>query len=140
MEAIHLIHGLIALCGKGGFALEKWISNSRVVLQAISEEQRAKELKTLDLDIDKLPMERALGLQWCVETDAAFSVDWCIKPADFGPVKQGQLHHFSDASEGGYGTVTYICLMNEEDRIHISFLRGKGRVTYLYLLYTHSPT
>lgn len=50
--------------------LEKWISNSRVVLQAISEEQRAKDLKMLDLDIDKLPMERALGLQWCVETDA----------------------------------------------------------------------
>lgn len=26
-EAIQLIYGLIALCGKGGFALEKWISN-----------------------------------------------------------------------------------------------------------------
>ncbi|XP_016522029.1 uncharacterized protein LOC107834739 [Poecilia formosa] len=69
-EAIHLIKDLVALCEKGGFTLEKWISNSRVVLQAISEEQRAKDLKMLDLDIDKLPMERALGLQWCVETDA----------------------------------------------------------------------
>ncbi|XP_014834503.1 PREDICTED: uncharacterized protein LOC106912190 [Poecilia mexicana] len=69
-EAINLINDLVALCEKGGFTLEKWISNSRVVLQAISEEQRAKDLKMLDLDIDKLPMERALGLQWCVETDA----------------------------------------------------------------------
>lgn len=57
---------LVALCGRGGFTLEKWISNSRVVLQAISEDQRAKDLKELDLDRDKLPVERALGLQWCV--------------------------------------------------------------------------
>ena len=42
--------------------MEKWISNSRVV-------RRAKDFKMLDLDIDKLPMERALGLQWCVETN-----------------------------------------------------------------------
>ncbi|KAK7880408.1 hypothetical protein WMY93_032954 [Mugilogobius chulae] len=65
-EAIHLIHDLIALCGKGGFVLEKWISNSHVVLQAISKEERAKELKMLDLDIDKLPVERALGFQCSV--------------------------------------------------------------------------
>lgn len=50
--------------------MEKWISNSRVVLQAISEEQRAKDLKELDLDRDSLQLERALGLQWCVGTDS----------------------------------------------------------------------
>lgn len=62
---------------------------------------------------------------------AAFSVDRCIRPADFGAIKQAQLHHFSDASEGGYGTVTYIRLVNKENKIHISFLLGKGRVTPL---------
>lgn len=67
-EAAQLIHGLIAVCGRGGFSLEKWISNSRAVLRGLSDEQRAKELKMLDLDDDKLPVERALGLQWCVET------------------------------------------------------------------------
>lgn len=50
--------------------LEKWTSNSCIVLQAITEDQRAKNLKELDLDRDKLPVERALGLQWCVETDS----------------------------------------------------------------------
>lgn len=32
---------LTALCKKGGFALEKWISNNRDVLQAITTKQRA---------------------------------------------------------------------------------------------------
>lgn len=148
-------------------------------MQAITEDQRAKDLKELYLDRDKLPVERALGLQWCVETDsfrfkmemkqqpftrrgmlsasssvydplgflapvtlpakmmqqelcrrscgwddelppdilphwekwledldqlAAFKVDRCIKPVDFGAVKLAQLHHFADASESGYGT------------------------------------
>ena len=69
-EAIQMIGGLTALCQKGSFILEKWISTSRVVLQAIKVDQRAKDLKELDLDRDKLPVERALGLQWCVETDS----------------------------------------------------------------------
>lgn len=69
-EAIQMIKDLSALCKRGGFILEKWISNSRAVLQTIAEEQRAKDLKELNLDRDNLPMERALGLLWCVESDS----------------------------------------------------------------------
>ncbi|KAK0152604.1 hypothetical protein N1851_005873 [Merluccius polli] len=182
-EAVQTVQDLVALCRKGGFILEKWISNSRTVLQTITEDQRAQGLKELDLDRDKLPMERALGLQWCVETDSfrfrlevkqqpftrrgmlsvnssvydpfgflapvtlpakmmqqelcrrsygwddslpqdilhqwkswledldllvTFNVNRCIKPVDFGELCHAQLHHFADASEGGYGTVTYL--------------------------------
>lgn len=167
--------------------MEKWISNSHGVLQAIAEDQRAKDLKELNLDRDKLQVERALGLQWCVETDsfkfkmeikqqpltrrgmlsitcsvydplglmapvtlpakmmqqelcrrgcgwddalphdilhqwkrwledldllAALKVGRCIKPVDFGEVR-----HFADASEGGYGTVMYIRMLNQETTI-----------------------
>lgn len=200
-EAIGMIRDLTALCHKGGFILEKWISNSRAVLQAISEDQRAKDLKEINLDRDKLPVERVLGLQWCVETDSfkfklemkqqpltrrgmlsvtssvydslgflapvtlpakmmqqelcrrgcrwdddlpkdilpqwkrwledldqltAFSVRRCIKPVEFGTV-----HHFADASEGGYGTVTYIQMLNQKNEIHVALLLGKARVTPL---------
>ena len=69
-EAVLLIKDLTALCLRGGFYLTKWVSNSRVVLQAVAEEHRAKDLKELDLDRDSLPLERALGLQWCIESDA----------------------------------------------------------------------
>lgn len=61
-DAIHMIRDLTALCQKGGFTLEKFASNSRGVLQAVTAERRATDLKDLDLDRDKLPVERALGL------------------------------------------------------------------------------
>ncbi len=50
--------------------MSKWISNSRAVLAAIPPEDRAKEVKELDLSKDQLPLERALGLQWFVQLDA----------------------------------------------------------------------
>ncbi|KAL4008074.1 hypothetical protein ACER0C_001926 [Sarotherodon galilaeus] len=68
-QAISLIQDLRALCAAGGFKLTKWISNSRAVLASIPEDDRAKEVKELDLERDCLPIERALGVQWCVESD-----------------------------------------------------------------------
>ena len=50
--------------------MEKWISNSRAVLQTIAEDKWAKDLKELNLDRDKLLIKRALGLLWCVESDS----------------------------------------------------------------------
>lgn len=58
-----MIMNLIAICQREGFNLTKWISNNRKVLQSIPEEHKSKNLFELDLDLDKLPMERALGLQ-----------------------------------------------------------------------------
>ena len=68
--AMQRVQELSALCKRGGFVLEKWVSNSRSVLQTIAEDQWAKDIKELDLDRDKLPIERALGLLWCVESDS----------------------------------------------------------------------
>lgn len=68
-EAKQVMKDLGTLCKQEGFVVEKWISNKRNVLQSIPENQWAKDLKELNLDGDKLPIERALGLLWCVETD-----------------------------------------------------------------------
>lgn len=54
---------------KGGFKLTKWISNDRKVLESIPEILRAKDVKDLDLREGILPIERALGVKWCVNTD-----------------------------------------------------------------------
>lgn len=59
----------------------------------------------------------------------AFNVAGCIKSVDFGEVVCAQLHHFADASEGGYGAVTYLKMLNQQCHIQISFLLGKFRVT-----------
>lgn len=194
---------LTALCHKGGFNLGDE-QNSRSVLMSIPGDIRATEMKELDLDTDQLPMERALGLQWSVESDKfmfrtlvqewpqtrrgilsvvsslydplgflapftmptklmlqeicrrnlkwddqispSFSRQWsgwlsdlqkmsgsrvdcCIKPQNFGTSVTAQIH-FSDASEAGYGTVSYLRL-EDGDNVHVSFLVGKARVAPL---------
>lgn len=67
------------MCSKGGFRLNKWLSNHFSVLAIIPEEERAKEVRTLNLDREKLPMERALGTQWDVESDT-FTFSTVLKP------------------------------------------------------------
>ena len=68
-SAIRHVSDLRILLSKGGFHLTKWSSNDRSVLKNIPVHDRAKEVKTLDLEQDKLPIERVLGMQWCAESD-----------------------------------------------------------------------
>lgn len=205
-EAVALIQEVRALCALGGFRVTKWTSNSRKVLASVPEEERASGVQNLDLDKDSLPLERALGVQWCIESDALkFKVtiqrkvltrrgllsmvssiydplgilspiilpvkgilqelcerkhgwdddmpetlvrkweQWithlhklselevrrCVKTHDFGAATEARLHHFSDASERGYGTCTYLVLKNEEHEEQCSFIMGKARVSPL---------
>ena len=64
-HAITLAHDLRELLSKGGFHLTKWSSNSRKVLQSIPSEERAKEVKDLDLNQDKLPIESIRSAMVC---------------------------------------------------------------------------
>ncbi|XP_038069094.1 uncharacterized protein LOC119738319 [Patiria miniata] len=68
-EAISLINQTKDLCSRGGLHLHKFVSNSRDVMECIEPKQRAKGIQDLDLIHDTLPVERALGVQWCVESD-----------------------------------------------------------------------
>lgn len=205
-DAVNLVSDLQALLLRGGFRIAKWVSNSRDVMQSIPVTARAKGVQDLDLDHDSLPVDRALGVEWNVESDAFcfkmalaeqkitrrgilstlssvydplgfvapcmlkskgimqelcklhlqwddpipegltakwsswlqdieklsdFKIDRCIKPPGFGSIKSTQLHHFADASEIGYGTVTYLRLENDNGRVHCSFIIGKSRVAPL---------
>ncbi|XP_061191724.1 uncharacterized protein LOC133199952 [Saccostrea echinata] len=166
-NATGLIKDVQRLLTRGGFHISKWISNNRDVMMSIPISERAKEVKGLDLDYDALPIERALGVQWCVESDvfcfnievnkkpltrrgilsmissvfdpwfcdlqklSEFKIDRCVKPIGFGTVCFAQLHHFADASELGYGTVSYLRLENVNNDVHCSFIMGKSRVAPL---------
>lgn len=80
-EALKIAHELLALCSKGGFKLNKWASNNRTLLLSIPENSRSEEMKDLDFDQDILPVERALGVQWCTETDSfEFKINIQEKP------------------------------------------------------------
>ncbi|XP_052378933.1 uncharacterized protein LOC127931174 [Oncorhynchus keta] len=69
-QAIALTKNLRDVCSQGGFKLTKWVSNSRTVLASIPDEHKAKQIKEMDLDREKLPVERALGIRWNIESDA----------------------------------------------------------------------
>ncbi|VDI07764.1 Hypothetical predicted protein [Mytilus galloprovincialis] len=198
-KAIALISNIQSLLKQGGFRIAKWISNDRDVINSVPVEERAKEIKDLDLDQDSLPIDRALGVQWCVDSDkfhfnidvkdkpatrrgilsmtssvfdpleissavlsswqklgigwddaipqvlsekwtqwlcdleklSEFKVNRCLKPSGFGEIVAADLHHFADASEIGYGVVSYLRIENEEGNTYCSFIMGKSRVTPL---------
>lgn len=60
-----------------------------------------------------------------------FEVSMCMKPPGFGEVTSVQLQHFCDASEHGYGTVTYLLLKTKNKEIHNAFVMEKARVAPL---------
>ncbi len=205
-EAVALIKSSQAVCASAGLKLHRIMSNRREVFESVPENERAKGLKDLVLKVDPLPIERVLGVTWCVENDTfGFRIelkdrpltrrgilstvssiydpngyvapvtligkqilqqmckdqlDWdsplpndlrpvwekwrsdihlleklhinrCFKPGNFGHVKAIELHHFSDASEYGYGQCSYLRQVNEQNRTHLAFVIGKARVTPL---------
>ena len=69
-EAVKLIKNVKQMCNSGGFNLHKFVLNNKEVIKSIPEHDRADGVKKLDLDLDSLPLERTLGIQWCVESDS----------------------------------------------------------------------
>ena len=59
------------------------------------------------------------------------TVPRCHRPSKFGEIKTVEFHHFSDASQNGYGQCSYLRLTDSRDRIHCSFAMGKTRVAPL---------
>ena len=68
-DCIALVQKTQQLCQKGALRLHKFTSNSRRVIQTIQQADRATTVRDMDLTSDCLPMERALGVEWCAEVD-----------------------------------------------------------------------
>jgi hypothetical protein len=68
-EAISLMKETKEMCRRGGFNLQKFISNKKQVIEAIPKKDRAEKIRNLDLTKEEMPIERALGIQWCTERD-----------------------------------------------------------------------
>ena len=83
---------------------------------------------------DLIPTEeKERWLKWLKDLPKLerFSVDRCFKPQNFGRTVSLQLHHFSDASQQGYGAVSYIRSKDDKGTIHCSFVMGKARTAPL---------
>ena len=61
-QAISLVQNLKKICATGGFKLTKWTSNSRSALASLPAKEKETEVKNIDLEKDKLPVERVLRL------------------------------------------------------------------------------
>ena len=169
------------------------------MMEALPESERAPQVK--DLDFDKIPFERALGVRWNVSSDTfgfaiiikdrsargilstvssvydplgfvapfipsaklilqdlcRLKLDWdnkipneildcwqawlsdlpqlenlaierCLKPSTKQEVTSTQLHHFSDASQQGYGAVSYLRVADVQENVKCSFVMGKSRL------------
>lgn len=78
-DAVKRVAQAKRMCSKGGF--RKLVSNSKKVIKGVPEPNRANCVKELDLDLNSLPLERALGVHWCVESDSFhFSIVLQDKP------------------------------------------------------------
>ena len=86
-DAIKLALDLQSLMMMGGFRLTKWLSNSRDVLCAIPETERAPSVISLN-PCDALPSDRALGINWEVDED---KIKFMVKVADRPLTRRGIL-------------------------------------------------
>ena len=68
--AVKIITDVVSLLKPGGFDLAKFISNSRDILKEISHGNLSP--KIVNLDLDELPIEMALGISCDPSLDVNF--------------------------------------------------------------------
>ena len=80
-QALQLITCSQAMCVRDNLRLHKFASNCKDVLAVLPANDRAKDLKDLDLRRDTKPVQRSLGTYWCIESDTfGFRIELRDKP------------------------------------------------------------
>ena len=69
-EAVSLVGRTIALCNTRGIRLNKFSSNSKVLLDSLPDSECAIKGDLLNLDLDECITERVLGVLWDIKTDS----------------------------------------------------------------------
>ncbi|XP_078798259.1 uncharacterized protein LOC110014434 isoform X1 [Oryzias latipes] len=68
-QAVQLVKEACELCSTGKLRLHKFISNSTKVLASLPKEECLVSAKNKDMALSEIHIERALGVQWFVESD-----------------------------------------------------------------------
>ena len=68
--AVSLLKKTQDTLAKSNLRLHKIAANNKEVMEAFPPEDRATDLKDLDLDADSLPTQRSLGLNWDLQKDS----------------------------------------------------------------------
>lgn len=71
VKTVAMVKEAFEICSKENFRLHKLLSNDERVLSAIPNSECANAIKDLDLQSNSaiLPVERALGVHWCLQSD-----------------------------------------------------------------------
>ena len=79
------------------------------------------------------------SVRWLCDVPILLSVALpiCLKGTNFGWIQNAELHHFADASQIAYGTVSYARLVNENGFTLCSFLAGKSRLAHVKQMTIH---
>ena len=113
---------LSSVCDSLGFAAPFLIPGKLLIQQLCRQNLGWDEAIPEDLQIQWRKWENKLQ-----QLDQ-ISLEQCFKPVNFGTVVESTLHDFSDASEYGYGQVSYLQLVDNTGRIHCGLVIGKARV------------
>ena len=100
------------------------ILTAKVVLQDITRQNCSWD--------DPVSSEiRSKWLKWLstLRNISDIKIGRCYTPVGFGDVKSKEIHYFCDASSSGYGAVSYMRLIDNSGRVHISFIMGKARLS-----------
>lgn len=80
-EAVAVIKEAQRICAKANIRLHKVVSNDKEVMKHIPQSELSKAAQDLDFMKEALPIERALGVEWCLENDCfQFQVTLPAKP------------------------------------------------------------
>ena len=66
-KAIETVHKVIKILSTGGYRLTKWLPNSKHILKTLPPAERSP--KVVNLDLNDIPIERALGIVWDPQED-----------------------------------------------------------------------
>ena len=69
-EAVDVMTNIKQMCRRGGYNLHKFTSNSKDAFEKSFVKDRGETVRYLNIGHDTLPLEPALGVQWCAESDA----------------------------------------------------------------------
>ena len=68
-EAIQLVKANQPICSRACLRLHKIVLNKKDLLEVFPVDDHSKEIKELNSAVDPSPIERALGVMWCAESD-----------------------------------------------------------------------
>ena len=89
-EVIKIRSNVINILSQGGFRLQKFISNNHSILSSLPQANISSKITAINLDLNEIPVERALGIPWNPESDT-FKIKYVPKPVP--ATKRGILSH-----------------------------------------------